>query len=281
MNCLMKKDRKNPSVFKHSLNRCNRVNLAPALQISLPSRSRIMFNRNLKFSLSALGLLAFLNSCGGSSNTVTPQLPGTNLGPYPTVTVTPYPNPTYTGAYPNPYPTPTVTSSPTSGTSTLTYPFTLGGTGSTTQTYTSPSITTDTRLRVKVIGGPATNIQIETPGRYNGAYSNYSASYSCITYKVTVAGQSTTTSMIRVGENGTGLCANNPGEQVLDFSNRLQPGHGPVSITVSEPKYDYYCKLWLSGWIYGSYSNYCPLFTVYKNHRVTGSLEVEINGSSL
>ncbi|MEK6704485.1 MAG: hypothetical protein AABZ06_01725 [Bdellovibrionota bacterium] len=151
----------------------------------------------------------------------------------------------------------------------LTFSFNIKGSGG----YTTPAIDTDNVLKVRIISGPSEKISI--PG-----YSNFTANYGCVSYKITVAGRSTVTSILSVsGFNG--LCKESSDNQVIDFSNRLGQGHNSVEISVSEARYDFYCQLYMAGWVWGDMNMFCPLRTVYQNHTVTGSLEIQVNGTSL
>lgn len=142
------------------------------------------------------------------------------------------------------------------------------------------TVTTDNLLKVKVIAGPASQATI--PG------SNFSASYNCVRFRVTVLGQSTDTGLLSVG-NGGYACQGSPSEKTLDFSSRLTAGHGAVTIKIEATGYDFYWQGCSSyPWLYGAYpygpyscNNYYPTYTVFKNHTVTGTLSVQVNGTSL
>lgn len=156
--------------------------------------------------------------------------------------------------------------------------FTLTGASGTSPSH-SVTVTTDNILKIRINSGSAS--QLAVPG-----YSNFSAQYNCITYIVNVLGQDTQTQTLSV--NG-GNCSGAEDSQVIDLSNRLTPGHGSVTITVRAGSYDFYCTSCLSQpWLYNAYpygpyscSYYCPLKTVYKTHTVTGSLDIQVNGTSL
>ena len=159
-----------------------------------------------------------------------------------------------------------------------TYSFSLTGSGGTAPTYTSTSISTDNTLRVRVIPGQAGSLSTS-----EGTDSNFSATYYCASYTVTVLGHSLTTQPLKINGGGA-ICANAAESEILDFSDRMTSGHGDVTVGISAPRYDYYCQLLYNGYInWGYYSTYCSqsLYPVYKNHTVTGSIEVEVNGTSL
>jgi len=166
-------------------------------------------------------------------------------------------------------------------TPTYTSSFVMSGTGGTLPGAAITDIFTDTIFKVRVTAGSASNLAL--PAGTNGGYSNFSASYSCVSYTIEALGQTRTTVPLSVSGSSTmNLCKNSPSEQVFDFSSRLTPGHGPVSVTIKSAKYDYYCQLLLMGYIYnGYYNTYCSasLYPVYKTHTVTGNLDIQVNGS--
>lgn len=168
----------------------------------------------------------------------------------------------------------------------ITFSFSVTGSGGTSPAYVTPIINTDNILKVKISTGMSDRLSIPT-------YSNFTANYNCVTYTVTALGKSVTTEPLSPNEMGSPLCPNASDSQVIDFSDRLGPGHGPVTITVDRTRYDFYCQLWtqcqadpFSPTCYYSFypathSMYCPLRTVYRNHTVTGNLAIQVNGSSL
>lgn len=159
----------------------------------------------------------------------------------------------------------------------LKFRFNITGVGGTQPQMRTPEFNTDALLRIKVIPGPAGQISI--PG---GTYSNFNAPYSCVSYTITVNGESMVTQPLSQ-EGPNFFCPNARPYQVLDFSSRLTRGHGPLKIKVSNARYDYYCRLWYAGYMPWTPSTlYCnDLYTVYKTHTVTGKLEVQINGTYL
>jgi len=132
-----------------------------------------------------------------------------------------------------------------------------------------------------VIAGAAGAVSIPagTPG-YGGSYSNYQATYGCVRYTIEVGGKSVTTNTLAVdGQND--LCPNAPTSQIIDFSDRAV-GVTSTSVKVTAVRYDYYCRLLYMGYIYsGYYNTYCgsSLYSVYRNHTVTGTLEIQTNGT--
>ncbi len=160
----------------------------------------------------------------------------------------------------------------------ITTSFTLTGSGGTTPTY-SFTVATDNLLKVRVNAGAATNV---IPG------SNFSATYECVSYNVTAMGQTLSTGTLSVS-GGNSICPSAPTSKTLDFSSRLTSGHQSVAITVQATGYDFYCQSCLTyPWLFNAYpygyyscSMYCPLKTIYKNHGVTGSMDIQVNGTSL
>jgi hypothetical protein len=184
---------------------------------------------------------------------------------------------------PTPTPTPTPTPSPTP-TSTDLYPpittsFTLTGSGGSSPSYSYTPPATDNLLKIRVKAGAATNV---IPG------SNFSATYECVSFNVTALGQTLSTGTMSVS-GGNSICPNAPTTKDLDFSSRLTSGHQSVTITVQATGYDFYCQACLNyPWMFNAYpygyyscNLYCPLKTVYMNHGVTGSMNIQINGTSL
>jgi hypothetical protein len=151
--------------------------------------------------------------------------------------------------------------------------FSLNGTNSGNETYTSQPITTDNLLKVRLTALPAgTNI---------GSATNFTANYGCVGFTVTALGMAVDSQPLSSGGSMTGMC-NNGSSQVIDFSGRLSPGHGTITLTVSKARYDWYCMLymyypWLMG---GNATMYCPLHPVYQYHTVEGELQVQTNGTS-
>jgi hypothetical protein len=199
------------------------------------------------------------------------------------------------GATASDTPTPTVSASPTPSTfdPAETFSFSINGPGGTTPSQAVGPVNTDNMLQVQVTPGSAGPLSIP------GSYSGFSANYNCVQFNVTVLGQTLSTGLISLN----GQCINNvggayqyvttPTSVVLDFSSRVSGPHGPVTVTISNAQYDFYCALYMEYYqYYGPYSPqnpfagstpglYCPVKTVYSNHTVTGSIAVQVNGTSL
>lgn len=193
---------------------------------------------------------------------------------------TPAPSPqpyTYT---PPPSASPTPSPSPSPAPAFMpayTFSFSMTGSNGAAPTYTASGINTDNVLKIRVNSGPASNLTVPN------LYSNFTANYSCISYTISVLGRTVVTQTLSVpnGDPHFSQCPGAPQNQVIDFSDRLSPGHGPVSVQVTAARYDFYCQLWFRGWVPGDYYMYCPMRTVYQNHTVTGSLDIQVNGTTL
>ncbi|MFL5812324.1 MAG: hypothetical protein ACJ763_02005 [Bdellovibrionia bacterium] len=224
-----------------------------------------------KYRLSATVALSaiLLTSCGASTYKETAS--GTTQA-----------QSTYTGGTPPTGGTTAPTGS-TGGGDTSTYPaittsFTLTGSSGSTPSY-SYTVTTDNLLKVRVNAGAATNV---IPG------SNFSATYECVSYNVTALGQTLSTGTLSVS-GGNSICPGAPTSKTLDFSSRLTAGHQSVTVKVVATGYDFYCQSCLTyPWMFNAYpygyyscSMYCPLKTVYQNHGVTGTMDIQVNGTSL
>jgi hypothetical protein len=151
--------------------------------------------------------------------------------------------------------------------------FTLNGTNSGNETFTSQPFQTDDLLKIKVNALPA--------GVNQGVgNTNFTANYFCLGLTVTALGTSLDTNPLAV--NGGSQGCQGASSQVFDLSRRLTVGHGAVSITISRPKYDWYCMLfnyypWMMG---GTAAMYCPLHPVYQYHTINGSIQVITNQTS-
>jgi hypothetical protein len=243
------------------------------LMVCFRKGSRFMKNWKPKLSLPVLLLaaVASLSSCGREA--FRPGNVGQLPAPLPPGPGVPYPIPS---GYPTP--NPTITSVPTDPP--ITYTFSITGSGGVTPTFTTPSVDTDSVLKIRVRSGIAGPISV--PG------SNFTANYGCITYNVTVLGRTVQVGPLAVN-GGSVACQGASDNQVINFSDRLSPGHNVVTVQVSNPKYDFYyigciSYPWLyNAYPYGNYSCnlYYPLYNVYKNHTVTGSLDIQVNGTTL
>jgi hypothetical protein len=195
-----------------------------------------------------------------------------------------------------PIPTPTETAPPVDEPySAETFSFSVTGNNGTNpvySTHTSGSATdffiTDNLLRVKVTAGAASNLSLPS------GYSAYTGSYGCISYTVSVKDSSgntlrTQTTNTLAVNSGAALCPSSSTSQTLDFSGVVSNGpHGGVYVTVQANSYDFYCQYWYSmyyaygsasPWI-NSYNSFCPMRAVYQTHTATGSIEVQVNGTS-
>jgi hypothetical protein len=223
--------------------------------------------RNLKIiphTLISLSLVALINACGGQPFQE-PQSPPSS------------PPNTSGGSSGNGGGN---SGSPSQFTPAITFSFSVTGSGGALPAYTTPVINTDNILKIKITPGLSDRISIPT-------YSNFTANYECVTYTVTALGKSVTTEVLCPSQ------PDKPSSQIIDFSDRLGPGHGPVTVTVDRVRYDFYCLLWTQcqlepfnptcyySFYPAAYSFYCPLRTTYRNHTVTGNLAIQVNGSSL
>lgn len=165
----------------------------------------------------------------------------------------------------------------------ITHSFSMAGTGS----FATPDIYTDNTLKIKVTAQQAGPISVT-------GYSNFSATYKCASFLVTlqiksgttwIDNQSIRTKALSVdGQNNQYACPDAAAEQLVDFSGRLTTGHGMVRIKVSAPRYDFYCQLLVNGYINPYYFNtYCStsLYPMYQNHTAKGAMDIQINGSGL
>lgn len=256
------------------------MDLAPALQfypvkpsMKLLRVFEVMSMKRHKQVL-LMGILALtLVGCGGNAYYEAANEPG------PIVNI-PIPIPTYPGV--------TGGTGVTSLLPPLAYSFSL-----TRDTAFTTVVNTDNQLKVR--------IRPDSAGKIGGNPGNFNGTYGCISYVVEVMGQAVRTAVLNVG--GGANCVGAPTEQVIDFSSRLSPGHGPVTIKVSAAKYDFYLAGCLrSPYTYGVY--YDPYYqwslvqsscynlyyqhtiydarpTVNAYHTVAGSIEVQVNGTSL
>ena len=180
--------------------------------------------------------------------------------------------------YPNPSIPPVIPGDPS-----MSFSFSISGNGGTRPNYTATGIYTDSILRVTVRAMPGGALSL--PG---GGYSNYSATYQCVSYEITVGGRTVRTSPLAVTPGTSHHCPNAPNSQTIDFSDRLGQNPGAMSVRVANPMYDTYCSYFEAGmlypyyWTQENYNRYCSpgLYTVYRNHTVSGSLDITINGSN-
>ncbi len=160
------------------------------------------------------------------------------------------------------------------GSYTITSSFKIAGPkASSGSSYTRSGISTDNVLRVTVTGGQPTTI----------ASGSYTAQYSCMRVTVTVGSDTQEAFVTNTGSDGTGSCAGAKSSETLDFSGSLTPGHGSVSVKVSEAQYDNCSNQW--PW-YNIAMSGCALHDVYTygtsaSHYVQGRLSVEVNSPAL
>lgn len=170
--------------------------------------------------------------------------------------------------------------------------FVVTGSGGTTPNFDTRNINngagiiTDSSLRVKITPGQAKNLSISIG---NAKYSNFSAKYNCVSYTVTLIQNGsqtksvTTKALVPSGSNGSCPASDNASSQIIDFSSSIGTGQTKVDFLVKADGYDYYCQMWNAGidwWNPYTYYQYCPLHSVYINHTVSGTLEVETNATA-
>jgi hypothetical protein len=239
-----------------------------------------MSSKNFLSAALILGAMtALLAGCGGSNRDgVIGGVPGPIYpGPYPSWGPNPLPGcpgspgcpPTGSGgADPMQDPTfvPTVSAS-----------FSIQGYSGTASVATLPAVNTDNLLRLRVI--PLQTEQVSNTG--------YSPPIQCVDFLVTVSGLGSPirTKLVTFAPNGApcpGAYQNQFVQgyhgDIVDFSSRLTPGHGPLSITISQVRSTWNCQWWYQGYVYGPYNGVCPAQALYTNHKVTASVEVMTNG---
>lgn len=205
-------------------------------------------------------MLMFYAGCGGSSSST----PGADATPVPTAT----PISTATAT-----PVPTSTSTPAPSVAPQTYSFSITGSG----TYTTPTIHTDTVLKVTISAGLAKVV----------SGTGFTPVFGCVSYTVTVDGQSVQTDILSNG-TGDGDCYGSPQSQTIDFSGRLGSGHNSMTVEVSDVQNDFRYLNCIenpslySVYPYGPYSctMYYPVTALYKTHVASGNLSIQVNGSS-
>lgn len=233
-------------------------------------------SKTIKLTL-ALTAMSLLMACGGQS--YRPGKDGQNQSPQPN------PYPTY------PYPWPTYTPPAGGGnpqnTSTITASFSLNGVNGVVTAYDtrndSIQIVTDNLLQVRIRAGQAGPLTLP-----NGN-TPFTANYSCVSYLVTVNGRSVRTQPLLANGQPSPYCPDGVPEQTIDFSDRVSPGSGTLYVRVTEPRYDFYCQLWIACQPFPYYAGcagfgpnyqnlYCPTRVVYQTHTVTGDLDILTNG---
>jgi hypothetical protein len=222
-----------------------------------------MKREKAEHALLCLALAATLAACGSSSYTTGGASTGT--APPAATSTTPF-----TGT--------TGTTNTTNQLPAIDESFTLAGTrggvsGTSSASYT---VSTDNLLQVTVTAGTAGSITVPGYG--------FSAAYQCVTYKVTVLGDTITTNPLSTSTSGeyTPDCPGAANTQMIDFSSRLTPGHGSVSVTVESNTDDFDCISCVESYGYGyggTCENYCPMDLTFNTHTVTGTLAIAVNGS--
>jgi hypothetical protein len=167
------------------------------------------------------------------------------------------------------------------------FSFTVTGGTRPESVYETPTIHTDTKLRVRVNSGSAGQVR-----PLDGSYSNYNASYNCVSYTLEIGGRTFQTNYLNApGSTADCGTSGKPTSQILDLSSFLTPGLGGFSIKVRALHYDAYYQgcLW-DPYRYGvnpfqfSWQQSCKSMyfqrSVYQTHTVTGSIEVEVNSSA-
>lgn len=157
------------------------------------------------------------------------------------------------------------------------YTFSLTGSNGSSGTYTLPPVQTDNLLNIRMIVGPAQ--QVNVPG------TTFTANYSCAGYRVTIGGQSIQTAALNTGAGSPySPCTSSGDAQIFRLSHLLTPGHGPISVVVSHPRYSFkYESCKAAPWLYtamGIYNCqiYHPMTGAYDTHVLTGTIELELNG---
>ncbi len=184
--------------------------------------------------------------------------------------------------------TTTDTTDTTSNSPTTTASFSMQGVNSAQPSWSSQghlSISTDNLLKITIRAGQAGALTLS-----NGTQNVFTANYSCVSYLVTVNGRSVRTKPLLANGVASSYCSNGVESQTIDFSDRLTAGGDAPVVTISDPRYDFYCQIWYgcqtypnmylsqcSGFSYNYYNTYCPNKAVFKNHTVTGDLDIYTN----
>ncbi|OFZ80689.1 MAG: hypothetical protein A2583_10500 [Bdellovibrionales bacterium RIFOXYD1_FULL_53_11] len=210
---------------------------------------------NRKYIVIALAAIASasLAGCGDQAYQETPVDTATAASP-----VTPSSSTTTTE---------TTTETETTTLPALTFSYEVTGASGVDPVDSFGNILTDNILKVKVVAGTAGQIRLS-----DGTYSNWSAAYQCVQYKISALGQTVTTQVLAVDGGNSYICPGAPSEQTIDFSSRLTSGHGAVTVTVQAYRYD-------SCLNYGYNFGGCAMHTVYYTHTVTGTLDIQTNGT--
>lgn len=272
------------------------------------------------FMAGSLGVLTLVTACGGQAyrTEATPQAQGQLPGNTPSTGSSGVPTFTNAGNTGGGNTTQTTVGSNedfSDASPAESHSFTLTGSGGNTPSYTVSDVVTDNLLKVRIVPGAAGNLSAT-----DGSYSNFTANYTCVSFKVTVGGYSTTTPALSVNgadcswanESNPTLAERartsgdrkilSPTSWTIDLSSRVT--RGSTSITVSEARYDFYCQQYAycmrnayynpylgryqstvrgcDSYLIGTgYSTFCPLRTAYRTHTLTGTIEVQTNGTRL
>lgn len=256
-------------------------------------------------TLTAAAILA--TACGGA---VENDFPNPNVT-YPQ-TNWPYPVPTST-SNPTPTQTPNTGTDPTFKASLPIMQFELNGNGGTNTiwptTNTASSsysanyasgfpVYTDSKLRIRISARSAGNVSLPSDSQWK--YSNYQASYYCVSYVILVNGAAVGTRVLSTNGVGSMVCPYAPTNEVIDVSNLLTSGNGdPIRVQITGPRSDWYCawlasstsnwtnyNWWMSNYGYNwqyylnqVYSESCSssLRDTHRSHTVRGALEFETN----
>jgi hypothetical protein len=248
--------------------------------------------------LAALAALA--SACGGAPETQL-QRNAQNELPNPTVTNLPAPAPT-----PAPTQTPNLSTDPTFRSDYPTQQFELTGNGGNKPIWPAEDgaypdgfpVYTDTKLRIRISARAAGNVSLPSDSQWK--YSNYQASYRCVSYVIMVNGAVVGTRVLATDGVGSILCPYARTNEVIDVSRFLTPGQeGPIHVQVTGPRTDWYCGWlasstsnwtnylwWMSnyGWNWQYYFNqmYAESCTAslrdsHRSHTVRGAIEFEVN----
>lgn len=194
---------------------------------------------------------------------------------------------------------------PTAEFPSISHDFRITGESGSTPSFTTSTIQgADSTLRVRVLPGPAERLTM------SGGPAGFSASYACITYRVSlilngVTVETRTTRRLATGGSAVyphwpyatqnyNPCSGAVENDTLDFSNRLYPGHPPARIRVHSARTDFRCSYYFQLYMtnprspggYGSlalsFSNHCSApYPVENVHLVSGTLEIQVDGSNL
>ncbi len=226
------------------------------------------WNQKLIWQYGTLGtflLASAISGCGGQAYQAVPT--GNPDVPVPTASSAPSP----------------LISAATSFTPTESFSFTVTGANGTTPSWTSPTVYTDSILKIQISAGQAGQISANN-------YSNFTASYGCVEYTIgvynsqgTIIGQSFSTGVLAVN-GGDANCSGAATSWTQDLSQSvLTAGAGPVTIRILGTENDFDCLLYeqgYSGLMGPDNTLYCPVRPTYQTHTVTGTVGVQTNMGS-